>query len=212
MVQTLPFDIVAKNEEIAEIIATNCIGNVDEDYVDFCFNVIEKDCSTIYIKLLTDIADLPRIDTVNSHIYVSLYKMKDYVPDELIEAEVEITSPYDLNYTDLEEGKYKVKIRGEFALTGPTATVEKEWEYVLDLDCCGQTRENLKVTIKEKMAVLGCKIKDYGYIGRNTNKLFNALCELEVILWALCRSCCSNCERVALFKCKVDKIITDCNC
>lgn len=212
-VKELDIDLPGILDDIADSIATNAPGDVNGDYVDLCFQVKTGDgCETIYVKDVTDYDDLTRIDVDDSIVYASLWKIDCLCDEEVIVTESQYAPGDSWQYDDLEPGNYEVRIRIDYNLTGPTAEVEKEYVFPVTLDCCADDKEKLKVNLIEKIGALGKKIKEYGYMGKNTSKLIDGMYMLQLIQWGMCNCTCLTCADFENYKETYNKIIINCNC
>jgi hypothetical protein len=82
-------------------------------------------------------------------------------------------------------------------------TYSKNYEFVIDVNCCKEDIEILMNTIKYKIKNVSCKINSYEIIGKNTNELYKTLYLLENALFLLCSSkaqdYCKDAEVVSCF-------------
>jgi len=212
-------DLETINSDIAAEIAANAPGNIPLDYMDTCFEIKTKgNCDVIFVQDRTDYADLTGIDVDQSIIYASLWLVGGCAcecgDDTLVVAEAEYAPGDSWQYEDLDEGKYEVRLRLDYNVTVDAVVYPntiKEITLTSTLDCCSDGIEDLKTDLVEKIAKLTCTIKDYGYIGRDYSALLNNQYALQGIYTAI-TSPFINCSDFQIFKCKADKIITNCNC
>ena len=213
-VKEIDIDLAQIQTDIETAITVNAPGNIPVDYIDACFQAKNKgNCDVIFVQDFTDYAVLTGINVANSIIYASLWLVHDSA-QKLVVAEAPYAPSDSWQYEGLAEGCYEVRIRLDYDVTVSAVNYPntiKELTLKITLDCCANPLEDLKSNLVTKISQLACKIKDYGYIGRDFNTLLNNQYILQGILWAI-SSCYINCEDFQLFKCMADKVITNCNC
>lgn len=218
MLKVLPYNLYDVNNEVQELI-DGLTGDAGDLYMkDFCVQASAGNgCDNILVKDITDYTGMDRIDETKpspNYIYVSLYEVGEGVLDVLVASEVDMGVGGSYHFKDLKEGCYEVRIRAYFHLLNGEDDVFIDRVLPVNLDCCKEDREKLKCTLSLKIAQIGCKIRDYSYMGRDSSALFNALNKLEAILWAvnsICE-CKPKCEDVRIFKNATNKVISTCNC